>query len=176
VTTDTPKSRGAGCMPPILAVLLLAVALLLGGCDPESSGPHQPQPKPPAANHQAQPNNLQQPAPVRGDPSAHNTQPGQVGLFVSWESENNQTPLCEWSRNGASQPCANMQAKRDDDDGIGYWGFWEHEEAASAGMTYTVNAQGTGAVKYVTCEIAWKGHIYPGTPGEHRCGASLVLP
>lgn len=166
-------------------VAFLSLALLLGsllaGCEPESGDGRKPaQTKPRVDAGQAKPKGGDnggnaQPAPVQGDPGAHNTQPGMVGLFVHWESENKITPVCEWSRNGVSQPCANI-ASQHDDDSPGYYGFWEHEESAIAGTTYAVNAQGTGAIKVITCEIAWKGTIYPGVKQGSRCGASLTLP
>lgn len=162
-----------------LAVLAIGSAIACG--DEPAPTPRTTKTKapavvaPPPAQKPDKPNvdDQQQPAPA-ADPGAHNTQPGKVGIFVSWESENKDTPACEWQKNGVSSPCAGMKAKTDP-DGIGYYGFWEYEEAGTVGTTYGVFAHGTGAVQYVTCEIAWKGRIHEGTVGEHRCGISYTL-
>lgn len=164
-------STQRGVMAALLAVGLL---LSLAGCPDD---PKLPPKKAPAAGQRQNPPKLDpginQPAPVRGDPSAHNTQPGQVGLFVTWEAESRTTPVCEWTRNGVVQPCANMEQPTR--EGNSWVGIWEHEERATAGAVYTLTAQGTGAVKVITCEIAWKSQIHPGISQGSRCGASFTL-
>lgn len=155
-----------------VAVLVAALALL-AACDPESGGAPSTQRRPGAGGQPPVNPGGQQPAPVRGDPGAHNTQPGHVGLFVTWEAESRVTPICEWTRNGAVQSCANMEQPTHEGD---TWiGIWEHEETAQTGWTYTLNAQGTGAVRVITCEIAWKGQIVPGVSSGKRCGAKYQL-
>jgi len=159
-----------------VATAAVLLAILLGACEPEQDGGDKHQTKPRIDAGQAKPkqndNGNAQPAPVQGDPSAHNTQPGHVGLFLTWESENNKTPACEWTRNGAVQPCANMRVEH---EGNTYVGFWEHEETAKAGDVYTLNAEGTGAVKWITCEIFWKGNGIEGPKTSKRCGVTRAL-
>lgn len=162
-------------MRRILAILLI-LALGLAGCGPQAGG-ESPKQHPPAGGQapHAPGNdpNVNKPAPVQGDPGAHNTQPGYVGLFLTWESENKQTPVCEWTRNGQVQPCNNMEAPTH--EGVNWIGIWEHEEPGQTGWNYTLNAQGTGAMKAITCEIAWKGQIIPGITNGKRCGVSFQL-
>jgi len=163
-------------IPKLLAVpLAVALLLSLAGCPDDPKLP--PKKAPAAGQHQNPPKidpGINQPAPVQGDPSAHNTQPGSVGLFVTWQSENSTTPVCEWTRAGAVQPCADITAVRDSDF-PGWHGFWEHDEPGKIGTTYTLTAQGTGALQFITCEIAWKGQIHPGTSTGNRCGVSYTL-
>jgi hypothetical protein len=172
----------------VLAAVLTLFAVTAEGCPDTAPKPSttksaapagQPAP-PPAKPAKPEPTEGAQPAPVQRDPSAHNTQPGEVGLYVSWESQNKATPVCEYSHNGRTFPCNNMVSKHDDeaaDNGEPAWyGFWETVFPAKAGDTISLNAQGADrSVVYVTCEYSWKGHIGSGTPGERRCGLQATL-
>lgn len=162
----------------VIAALAVALALL-AGCDPNAEGGAPPtRPNPPAGGGQHNPGGGTgtQPAPVQRDPSAHNTQAGEVDLHVEWSSENNNTPVCEWSKNGVSQPCANMaRGEHPNPDSLDYIGFWEHGEMGQVGDVFTVNAQGTGAVKTIDCSIAFKGRYHPGVTNGRRCGATFTV-
>lgn len=155
---------------------LLAVFALLGvaACEPQKDDGHNTPRRPgaPQAQPTVNPGN-QQPAPVQGDPNAHNTQPGHVGLFVTWRAQSRATPICEWTRNGAVQPCGNIEQPTH--QGNTWIGVWEYEEPAQTGWTYTLNAQGPGAITDITCEISWKGQIIPGVSAARRCGVSYQL-
>lgn len=164
------RKKSSGIMIGMVAALLLLLSA--ADCDNPPSG-DRPQQHPPAAGNKPAPQNPAQPAPVQGDPHAHNTQPGYVGLFLTWEAESRATPVCEWTRNGTVQPCNNMESPTH--EGATWIGLWEHEELAKTGDRYTLTAQGTGAVKTVTCEIAWKGQIIPGVTRGGRCGVSYQL-
>jgi hypothetical protein len=160
----------------VYGLITLMVVAFATGCAQQGKDTGEPA-KAPAPGKVEEPKGgpaVQQPAPVQGDPSAHNTQPGEVGLFLNWDSENKATPVCEWTRAGAVQPCANLQAKRDE-DGIGYYGMWEHEEPGKVGTTYTLTAQGTAAVSGMTCEIWWKGQGHLGESNGRRCGVTFTL-
>ena len=83
-------------MRRIIAALVAALLLTsIVACDADKKpaakptathAPAVPAPPVPGGNHHQPTPGGQQPAPVQADPSAHNTQPGMVGLFGSWES------------------------------------------------------------------------------------------
>lgn len=161
-------------MRKLIALLSLSLVFALGACDPEPGG--TPQKAPAAGGHQ-QPANpgAAQPAPVQGDPSAHNTQPGEVDIHVSWTSENKFPPVCEWSKNapGAGHPCENMEDAHK--VGKDYVGLWEYETTGQVGDTFFVAVQGTGAVKSVECSIAWKGGYHAIAGSVNRCAGTYTL-
>jgi hypothetical protein len=155
--------------------LLLACTVALAACEPEKGGGNHPNkpPKPPVHQPQPQPG-AQQPAPVQGDPNAHNTEAGEVDLHVSWTNpKTGTTPLCEWSKNGKSQPCANMREAVK--EGNNYIGLWEHEETGKSGDVFTLNAEGQSGTE-ATCEIFYKGQGHPGISSKTRCSAHLAIP
>lgn len=159
------------------SLLILAVVLpLLGACDPVDTNKHNAPPKPPAGKAAAPANpGGAQPAPVQGDPSAHNTQPGEVDLHVEWASENSQTIVCEWSKNapGQGHPCENMS--KGHKEGQDYLGLWEYETTGKAGDVIFIAAQGTGAVKWVKCSVAWKGAYHEISGSGNRCAGTYTL-
>lgn len=164
-------------MRKLLALLMILPILGLGGCDPEATGDH-PQPKKNAG--QAKPPEIvdpgaAEPAPIQGDPGAHNTDPGEVDVHVSWVSENNQTVVCEWSKNapGAGHPCEGMQ--KGHKEGKDYIGLWEYETTGVEGDVFFLAVQGTGAVKSVECAIAWKGHYHSIAGSGNRCAGTYKL-
>jgi hypothetical protein len=163
-------------MRRILALLMIVPVLALGACDPEQG--HSTHPKKNAGQAQKPPpvdNGAAQPAPVQGDPSAHNTQPGEVDVHVSWTSENKHTPSCEWSKNapGGGHPCENMTDAHQ--EGKNYIGLWEYETTGAAGDVFFLAAQGTGAMKSMECSIAWKGHYHEIAGDGKRCSGTYKL-
>lgn len=160
----------------IVGVAIMALLLMLTGCDdPNAAAPHATK-APAAGGHQpAAPTGAAQPAPVQADPSAHNTQPGELDLHVEWTSENTKTPACEWSHNGPSQPCANME-KPEKEGGLDYIGLWEHTvPGAKTGDTVTIAAQGSIGVKSIDCSVYWKGAYHSGTTNGKRCSIQFKL-
>lgn len=145
--------------------LMLALAflvLLAGGCDPEPSGSDRPVLHPnPGAVHgnggHGDPN-VNQPAPVQGDPEAHNTQPGYVVMFVTWKSENKLIPAITAAVNGSPIPLGDISAPTLEGDRA-WHGDWEWEGPGKVGDTYTVTAKGKGTLS-LACEIGWKGQFH----------------
>lgn len=164
--TDTRK---------ITALLIGAVLLLgLAGCGPGSgAGGGAPKKAPAAGGPQHGDPGGAQPAPVQADPSAHNTQAGEVDLHVDWTAENSSTPACEWTKNGRSSPCAAME--RGEKVSGTYYGLWEWNETGKAGDVFTVNAQGNIGVKSITCMVWWKGVYHEGVTNGRRCGINFTL-
>jgi hypothetical protein len=132
---------------------------------PGAGGAQQPQGNPGAV----------QPAPVQGDPGAHNTQPGELDLHVEWISENSGTPACEWTKNGAVSPCANIKRAVKDPDMRYYVGLWSREEVAQAGDVFTINAQGQAGVTSIRCVINWKGQYHDGVSNGKRCSITFTV-
>lgn len=165
------------------ALTALCLALTLSACDPESAKRGENPGKAPAAGqgqHKGDDGQGAQPAPVQGDPSAHNTQPGELDLHVEWESENRLLPACTWGLNspaGADQPCANV-AKPHQADGKGnYIGLWEHTVSAKSGDVVVLSAEGNRGTVWVECAISWKGKYHSlGAAGQKRCGGTYTLP
>ncbi len=160
------------------AVAALLVALLvLTGCEPEQ--PSKSDTKPRAGAGQAKPPKADpgkgaEPAPVQGDPSAHNTEEGEVDIHVSWTNPKTAvTPLCEWSKNGTSQPCAGMHEAVK--EGKNYIGLWEYTTRGKSGDTFTVNAEGLSGTD-PDCSIAFRGVYHEGTTRGPRCGAVFTIP
>lgn len=158
----------------VLGVFSLACAPGKPGDGKPSEGAHPPAVgQPPKIGNGGGDDGKAQPAPVQGDPSAHNTQPGEVALFLEWNSENKSAPLCEWTRNGAVNPCTNPYIHRSEK--FGYIGSFQHDEKATAGMTYTIVGEGTGAVTFMECSISWKNNLHVGKSTGRRCSVSLTL-
>jgi hypothetical protein len=167
----------------ILAGVLVFMALTAEeGCAP-SDGSSKPEPKPPApaAGAQHADPGAAQPAPVQGDPSAHNTQPGELDLSIEWASENKKTPACEWSLNapGVGQPCANMATPEKAVPNGLYLGLWEHtvSTSAKAGDVVFLTARGNIGSNWVKCYAYWKGqqHAFPFDDGRKQCGGTWTL-
>ena len=159
-----------------MAAGVAVAVLLLAGCDPSAGGGGgQAKPRPTAGGQQRPglAGGGTAPAPVRGDPSAHNTQPGEVDLHVEWVSENRTTPVCEWSKNGVATPCTNME--RPEREGGEYIGLWEYGDHGKAGDRYAINAQGFAGTKDIRCSISWKGAYHAGVTNGRRCSIDLVL-
>lgn len=162
----------------VLAAVLALLALGAADCEPEKGGSTQRQPNPPAAGQQPKAGNgAQQPAPVQGDPSAHNTQPGEVDLHVEWGSENRKTPACEWSINapGHGHVCENMERPEQVDGKGDYLGLWEYETTGKAGDVVWLSAQGNIGNKWINCSVAWKGKYHPLPSSGNRCGGTFTL-
>ena len=164
----------------LAALVALTTLLALAACDPEDTGNnHKPKPKPAAGGAAPQHDNgggeAAQPAPVQGDPNAHNTQPGEVDVHVSWTSENKFPPVCEWSKNapGVGHPCENMANAHK--VGKDYVGLWEYETTGAVGDVFFVAAQGTGAMKSMECSVAWKGQYHAIAGDGKRCSGTYVL-
>jgi hypothetical protein len=163
------------------AVATVAALLALTACDPEAAKRGENPGKAPAAGQGQQHKEPggQQPAPVQGDPSAHNTQPGELDLHVEWESENRKTPACEWSINkpGVGGPCANMATPHQVDGKGNYIGLWEHTTTAKSGDVVFLSAEGNTGTKWVECAVSWKGKYRSlGAAGQKRCGGVYTLP
>lgn len=164
-------------MKRVLAALVALTTLLaLVACDPEDTS-HKPKPKPAAGGGVAPPQDPHgaEPAPIQGDPNAHNTKEGEVDLHVDWASENNQTVVCEWSKNapGVGHPCEGMQ--KGHKEGKDYLGLWEYETTGVAGDVFFLAVQGTGAVKSVECAVAWKGQYHSIAGSGNRCAGIYTL-
>jgi hypothetical protein len=168
-----------------LLALLLIPALAIGGCDPEPTGGH-PQPKKNAGQAQQPPAvdpGAAQPAPVQGDPSAHNTQPGELDLYVEWSSQNRSKPSCEWSINkpGVGTPCANIRDPQQFQSTGRYNGLWGTTVTAKSGDVVFLTAQGNAGTEWIQCRVEWKGkEINVGVGGYEvagrHCGGTLKLP
>jgi hypothetical protein len=167
-----------------LAAVLALFATTAEGCpeDKKPSGkashaPAVPPAVPPGAGKGGD-GKGEQPAPVQGDPSAHNTQPGELDLHVEWQAETTRTPGCEWSLNnpGVGNPCANIAKpeKAHPSDKL-YLGFWEHETKARTGDVVWLSAQGVG-YDSLKCSYHWKGQYFdlPDDGGRH-CGGTATL-
>lgn len=165
-------------MKKIVAFIALG-AMLLSGCGtPDKENNHSTQRRPGAGAQPAQPQGgAQQPAPVQGDPGAHNNQPGELDFHVEWASENRKTPACEWSVNavGVGKPCAKIETPEQVDGKGDYFGLWEHTEKAKAGDIAWLSAHGNMGTKWIKCSISWKGsyHELP-SKGKH-CGGTFTL-
>jgi hypothetical protein len=167
---------------PIAALVTLAIALALAGCGAQAGhgGSDRPKPPPAAGGGAHQPQGgaqAQQPAPVQGDPSAHNTQEGEVDLHVEWASENHHTPACEWSKNapGLGHPCESLEDGHQEEPGMDYIGIWEREEHGKTGDVFWLSAQGYPGTKWASCSILWKGKEHGGTNRGSRCSITLTL-
>lgn len=168
-------------MRRVLAALVALTALLsLTACDPEDTSnnrKHQAGPEATAGKGEdkKEPEPEKTKAPEKHETPDPDTVPeGQVGLFVTWESQNDKPPVCEWSKNNKSFPCEGMSATHDADS-PGYYGFWETTQAGKAGDTFSVAAQGTGAMKSITCEAFWQDAPHEGPTNGKRCSVTLTL-
>lgn len=162
---------------PLALLLGLALVVTLGACDPNADDHNtERRPWPAGAQQPANPPaGAQQPAPVQADPSAHNDQPGEVDLHVSWTSENKHTPACEWSKNapGQGHPCEGLRDAVK--EGRDYIGLWEREEHGKAGDVFELSAQGWAGTKSIECAIFWKGAYHAGVTSGTRCSVVLTL-
>lgn len=160
-----------------LVAVLAALALLLGACEPEGGQPStERRPGAPQA-HTPPAGGGQQPAPVQGDPGAHNTDPGELDLHVEWISQNRKTPACEWSLNapGRGHVCENMQPGVQEPGVVDYIGLWEYETMAKAGDVVWISAQGNIGNKSITCAYHWKGVYHELPSSGNRCGGTATL-
>lgn len=160
--------------------LLLVCAMALTACDHEQSSGDHPKQKPNANGGAHQPQaggGANQPAPVQGDPSAHNTQPGEVDLHVEWASENKKTPACEWSMNapGQGHPCEALHEGQQEEPGEDYFGLWEYTTTGKAGDVVWLSAQGNIGTKWIRCAVFWKGAYHTLTASGKRCGGTYTL-
>lgn len=163
----------------LVALATVALALTMAACEPEGTGSDRPKPKPPAGGpkHQNPGGEAAQPAPVQGDPGAHNTQEGEVDLHVEWASENRKKPACEWGKNapGQGHPCEGLREAVQEEKGQDYFGLWEREERGKSGDVFHISAQGNVGTKWITCTIFWKGVEEEGVTVGNRCSVTLTL-
>lgn len=169
---------------PTLVAILALLAVSAEGCPDEGGSSSKPE-KPPAVPAPAKGDGGgggAQPAPVQGDPSAHNTQPGELDVSIEWASENKKTPLCEWSLNapGVGQPCANIATpERAVPNGL-YLGLWDHlaSTTAKAGDVVYLSARGNIGSNWIKCYAHWKGamHTFPFDDAHKSCGGTWTLP
>jgi hypothetical protein len=118
-----------------------------------------------------------EPAPVQGDPSAHNQQPGEVDLYVEWTSENRSLPSCEWSKNapGQGHPCEGLTAPQRPVPDHDYVGLWSRTETGKTGDHFEISAQGNAGVTSIDCSLMYKGAVHQGTTNGRRCSLIITL-
>jgi hypothetical protein len=156
----------------------LSLLLSMSGCDPAQDGKHSTPQKPRAGNAPPPVNpGHAQPAPVQGDPSAHNTQPGEIDLSVEWASENKRTPACEWSLNapGQGHVCENLKEGKQESPGEDYFGLWEYTWTGKPGDVVFLTAQGNFGNKWIKCFIYWKGAPHELPAAGNHCGGTYTL-
>lgn len=154
------EESGEAMIKRIGLIIILALTFGLAGCDPEPTGGH-PQPKPPAnGGHVQEPPNpdANKPAPVQGDPEAHNTQEGYVVMFVTWKSETKRVPSITATKNGVPLPLGNISPPTNEADRA-WHGDWEYEEQGVIGTVYSIKSSGPSLLS-VACEIGWKGQFH----------------
>ena len=164
----------------LIIALAAVLALFVLACGPEEGKPDgKSQPAQNAGpgkvqNQQPEPG-ANQPGPIQGDPSAHDTHPGDIELQAIWESETNKKPEIEYSI-GAGQIPANAGAMTVTKHGNRYVGVWTFTTPARSGTTYGLTMFGTPSFIVARCVVMYHGQFPDAQEADRHCAASYTVP
>lgn len=149
---------------------LAVLAVLLGGCEPESG---RPQPRRQPAGQVPQPAN-QAPAPA-ADPGAAQD-PGKVEMRAMWRSETDHWPKIEYTleAGAAPAPASGMWSVRSL-DGL-YSGRWSIEPGVRHGQTVGFTLFGGPSARYAECVIFHRGQPVSHQQTGRTCAAAYTIP
>lgn len=163
----------------IIAILAVVLALFALACGGEDGGDGKSQPArrsgPNAVQNQAPEPGANQPGPVQGDPSAHDTHPGDIELQAIWESETSAKPQIEYSIGGGQIP-AGAGSMTVNKHGNRYIGVWTYPVPAQSGVTYGLTMFGTASFKTARCVILYHGQFPNAQEDRRNCAASWRVP
>lgn len=179
MTTDTSKSRGAGCLPVVALLATAALLLTLAGCDPESGGSGQHAPRQRADQGHAQPPppppEANQPGP-QNDPGACDDRGArEVSLHATWDSETSVVPEVFYTKNGLKVPAANLASHRNPAGHIAWGGEWSALVGVQCHDTIALDVNGNASQQSCLITIVDLGNG-PVKSGRRTCHLEYLVP